>query len=124
MASKFKPEVCEADHHDEQKEAEILSRIPDEDSAVDAADLFSQLADSTRVRLLSMLCVSDLCVCEMSDMLHMSQPAVSHHLRSLRQSGIVRFKKQGKRASYYLDPENGETVRQLLNAAFGKKEED
>ena len=122
MTSRFKPEVCGADHHDEQKEAEILERIPDEDRAVDAADLFAQLSDSTRVRLLSMLSISDLCVCEMSDMLHMSQPAVSHHLRSLRQSGIVKFKKQGKRASYYLNPENGETVRKLLHAVFEKED--
>ncbi len=125
MDSHYKSLICEDDHVDKLLEKEVLGRIPDENSSVDAADLFSQLADSTRVRLLCMLSISDLCVCEMADMLHISQPAVSHHLRSLRQTGIVRFRKQGKRASYYLSPDdNGKMVRKLLKGVFSEMEEN
>ena len=43
-----------------------------------------------------------MCVCELADMLMMSQPAISHHLRLLRQSGVVKYKKSGKRVIYYI----------------------
>jgi len=115
--------LCEGTHTDAAHEAQIRALIPTEDEAADAAALFAQLSDSTRVRLVSMLAVSDMCVCEMADLLGASQPAVSHHLRILRQCGVVRFRKQGKRALYYLsDNEAGETVRKLLLAVCGKGE--
>lgn len=107
--------VCGTDHIDAEHEAFIQKNIPSEDMAADAAALFSQLSDSTRIRLLSMLALGDMCVCEMAHVLGMSQPAVSHHLRSLRQSGVVRYKKSGKRAVYFLNPnETGNIVRHVL----------
>ena len=108
--------VCQTEHVDERHERYIIERIPDEDAAVDAAEIFQQLSDSTRIRLLSMLALEDMCVCEMADILNMSQPAVSHHLRSLRQCGVVRFKKTGKRAVYSIsDTRTGHMVRHLLH---------
>jgi len=115
-----KDSLCEACHIDTGHEQHILSLIPDEEAAVDAAALFGHLSDSTRVRLLSMLAVSEMCVCEMADLLGMSQPAVSHHLRILRQCGIVRFRKQGKRAVYSIDSnETGRMIQRLLDAVCG-----
>ena len=108
--------VCQTEHIDAAHERFILDNIPDEDAAVDAAEVFQQLSDSTRVRLLSMLALEDMCVCEMADILGMSQPAVSHHLRSLRQCGVVRFKKTGKRAVYSIsDTRTGHMLRHLLH---------
>jgi len=108
-------QLCEDTHIDAAHEAEIIRCIPDEGAAVEIASVFSHLSDSTRVRLLSMLSLSELCVCEMADMLGMSQPAVSHHLRVLRQCGIVQFRRDGKRANYFLSPdENGDMIRKLL----------
>lgn len=107
--------VCQTEHIDAQHERYIVENIPDENAAVDAAEIFQQLSDSTRVRLLSMLALEEMCVCEMADILRMSQPAVSHHLRSLRQCGVVRFKKTGKRAVYSLsDTPKGHMIRHLL----------
>ena len=107
--------VCQTEHIDAQHEQYIVKSIPDENAAVDAAELFQQLSDSTRVRLLSMLALEEMCVCEMADILHMSQPAVSHHLRMLRQCGVVRFKRTGKRAVYSLsDTSKGHMIRHLL----------
>ncbi|HRX57534.1 MAG TPA: metalloregulator ArsR/SmtB family transcription factor [Eubacteriales bacterium] len=116
--------LCGGDHIDKLHEQSMIAHLPDEGSAADAAALFGYLADSTRVRLLSMLSAGEMCVCEMADVLGMSQPAVSHHLRVLRQCGVVGFRKQGQRALYFLsDNETGRTIRRLLSVATGGEEE-
>jgi len=111
---------------DKRHEDEIRTRLPSETQAADAAAVFARLSDATRVRLLSMLAASDLCVCEMADMLGMSQPAVSHHLRVLRECDAVRFRKSGQRTMYYIsDNETGDTVKRLLNVVgCGKEQTD
>lgn len=110
--------VCSVSHVDQRHEQEIRERLPGDEAAVDAAAVFSYLSDSTRLRLLSMLAVSDLCVCEMADLLNMSQPAVSHHLRVLRQCDAVQFRRLGQRTIYALsDNEIGNMIRRLLEVA-------
>ena len=100
----------------------MRAHLPSEDEAADAAAVFTHLSDTTRVKLLSMLAVSDMCVCEMADLLGMSQPAVSHHLRLLRQCDVIRFRKRGQRTVYYLsDNEIGDTVKRLLYAVKNGK---
>jgi DNA-binding transcriptional ArsR family regulator len=60
----------------------------------------------------------------MADILNMSQPAISHHLRVLRQCDVVGFRKLGQRALYSLnDNETGKTIRRLLAITFGNEEE-
>jgi DNA-binding transcriptional ArsR family regulator len=61
------------------------------------------LADETRLKIIMMLSQRDLCVCEIMDNLGMSQPAVSHHLRILKKSGLVRDDKDGRWVFYSLD---------------------
>lgn len=114
--------LCCGTHIDPQHEEQIRARLPGEAEAADLAAIFTHLADSTRVRLLSMLAASDLCVCEMSDLLGMSQPAVSHHLRILRQCDVVGFRKMGQRTVYYLNENDiGDTIRRLLQVAMQGK---
>lgn len=115
MERSCREKCCTESHIDEKLESYVLTMIPTEEEAVDAASVFAHLSDSTRVRILTMLTVKELCVCEMADMLNMSQPAVSHHLRILRECGIVKYKKQGKKASYYLNASGkGEVIKNLL----------
>jgi ArsR family transcriptional regulator len=115
--------LCGENHIDALHEQKVLQYLPAEDTAADAAALFSYLSDSTRVRLLSMLAASEMCVCEMADILNMSQPAISHHLRILRQCDVVRFRKLGQRALYSLSSnETGDTIRRLLAITIGKEE--
>ena len=114
--------LCCEDHIDPQHEEQIRARLPGDAEAADLAAVFTHLSDSTRVKLLSMLAASDLCVCEMSDLLGMSQPAVSHHLRILRQCDVVGFRKMGQRTVYYLNEnEIGDTIRRLLQVAIQGK---
>ncbi len=116
--------ICGENHIDQQHEEAIRAHLPSEDTAVDAAAVFTNLSDTTRVRLLSMLAVSDMCVCEMADLLGMSQPAVSHHLRILRQCDVIRFRKWGQRTVYYLsDNKIGDIVRRLLSVVMEESKE-
>ena len=71
--------------------------------AQDVAAIFAALADPTRVRLLQALSERELCVCDLSLVLGLRQPAVSQHLRVLRGQRIVRYRKEGRVAYYSLD---------------------
>ena len=65
-----------------------------------AADIFKQLGDTTRIRLFWLLCHCEECVINISAMLNMSSPAVSHHLRLLRSSGLIVSRREGKEVYY------------------------
>lgn len=78
----------------------IVLPMPD---AQDVAAIFAALADPTRVRLLQALSERELCVCDLSLVLGLRQPAVSQHLRVLRGQRIVRYRKEGRIAYYSLD---------------------
>ena len=65
------------------------------------ADVFKQLGDTTRIRLFFLLCHCEECVINISAMLNMSSPAVSHHLRLLRSSGLIVSRREGKEVYYH-----------------------
>ncbi|MGC9529979.1 MAG: ArsR/SmtB family transcription factor [Candidatus Bipolaricaulaceae bacterium] len=67
------------------------------------AETFRVLADPTRVRMLYFLSRAELCVHDLAQLLGVSQPAASHHLRILRMQGLVRTRRQGKAVYYALD---------------------
>jgi ArsR family transcriptional regulator len=77
------------------------------------AELFQALGDPTRVRMLSALWVGELCVCDLAATLGMSQSAISHQLRLLRQLRLVRRRKDGQIVYYALDDEH-------VSALFGE----
>ncbi len=70
------------------------------------AELFKVLGDGTRVRMLLALARRELCVCDLSAVIDMSQSAVSHQLRYLRAAKLVRYRKEGKNVFYALDDEH------------------
>ncbi len=117
--------ICLDTHTDAEREGRILSKVPTEDEAIDASELFSQLSCPTRIRLLSILALDQICVCELAGMLGISQPAVSHHLRMLRQSGFVRYKKQGKQVQYSIsDSPGGRLLRTIIQDIMDRRDED
>lgn len=85
------------DHADSMLLKEQL--VKNEDFSA-AAEVFKQLADPTRVRLYWVLCHCESCVTGLAELMDMSSPAVAHHLRSLRQSGLVEQRRQGKEVYY------------------------
>ena len=122
MDSETKSLVCTTEHVDPVHEAKILSMIPDEDTALDASELFTQLSSSTRIRLLCILAIEEMCVCELADMLKMSQPSIS---QLLRQSGVVKYKKSGKRVIYYItDTQAGTLARSIVKDLMKEEGKD
>ena len=85
-----------------------------------AADIFSALSDPTRLRILRALDVGELCVCDLAAVAGVSQSAVSHQLRILRDRDLVSFRREGKRAVYRLADEH---VRTLLGQGFAHARE-
>jgi ArsR family transcriptional regulator len=88
--------------HDDQVRL-ARAKLVDDDTASQLASTFQALADPTRVRLISALTASDLCVCDLAAVLGMSQSAVSHQLRSLRDLRLVKAHKVGREVYYSLD---------------------
>lgn len=80
----------------------VRSRLPEENSLYNLAELFKIFGDSTRIRILSALFESEMCVCDISYLLNMTQSAISHQLRILRQSKLVKGRKDGKIVYYSL----------------------
>ena len=94
--------------------AEELKTALDDRLMYDLADFFKLFGDSTRVRILSAVDKQEMCVQTISDLLGMSMSAVSHQLRSLKQSKLVRSRKEGKMVYYALDDDH---VRDILEKA-------
>ena len=90
----------------------VIRKIEDDDSLFDLAELFKAFADPTRVKILRALSISELCVCDIAAIVNISQSAVSHQLRFLRMSRLVKYRRDGKMAYYSLDDDH---VRKLID---------
>ena len=104
MALKDLPEVesCEFIHVHEDIVAKVTENMPDEETLYDLADLFRLFADSTRIKILYVLFESEMCVCDIAQLLGMTQSAISHQLRSLKQAKLVKSRREGKTVFYSL----------------------
>lgn len=75
-------------------------RIPSVDDFQTVADIFKQLGDGSRIRIFWLLCHCEECVVNLSAMVNMSSPAVSHHLRQLKAGGLIASRREGKEVYY------------------------
>ncbi len=91
--------------HKERVQAAI-ARLVDDPTAVRLAETFKALSDPTRVRIVSLLADDELCVCDLAAALNMSQSAVSHQLRTLRDLRLVRWRREGRQIFYTLDDDH------------------
>lgn len=80
--------------------------IPEEETLYDLAELFKVFGDSTRIKIICALFEAEMCVCDMAALLGMTQSAISHQLRVLKQARLVKFRKEGKVVYYSLDDEH------------------
>ena len=85
--------------------------LPPEEALYDLAELFKVFGDSTRIKLLYALLESEMCVCDLAQLLGLTQSAVSHQLRVLKTSKLVRNRREGKTVFYALDDDH---VRRML----------
>ena len=87
-------------HNHGQNIERVLDNMPSAEGFQDISFLFQQLGDSTRLRILWLLCHCEECVINISALVDMSSPAVSHHLRQLRAGGLITSHRQGKEVYY------------------------
>lgn len=97
---------CEVNVIHEDIIGKVLKNLPDEDRLFELADFFKVFGDSTRVRILWALSISEMCVCDISCLLGMSQSAISHQLRVLKSARLVKGRRDGKVMYYSLDDEH------------------
>lgn len=87
-------------HQHNQSMPHLLQHMPDVDHFQLTADLFKQLSDTTRLRIFWILCHCEECVIDIAAIMEMSSPAVAHHLRLLRTSGLIESRRDGKETYY------------------------
>ncbi|WMJ90495.1 ArsR/SmtB family transcription factor [Anaerocolumna sp. MB42-C2] len=81
----------------------VKEQMPPEENLYDLAELFKVFGDTTRIKILCALFESEMCVCDIAVLLNMTQSAISHQLRALKQARLVKFRKDGKVVFYSLD---------------------
>jgi DNA-binding transcriptional ArsR family regulator len=111
---------CEIQFVDEQKVENARRAMKTAEAVTTLAETFKILGDPTRIKIAFALSREELCVCDIANLLGVSQSAVSHSLRTLRQMKLVRFRKEGKIAYYTLDDDH---IANLLNEGFRHVEE-
>jgi len=113
MANKIEPiERCQCDVIHEDIVNQVKAKMPPEEILYDLAELFKVFGDSTRIRILWALDEAEICVCDIAFLLNMTQSAISHQLRILKQANLVKNRKEGKIVFYSL---NDEHVKQIFN---------
>lgn len=85
-------------------------QMPDDDIMTAASDFFKAFSDKTRLRILTALVSAELCVCDIATLLGMSQSAISHQLRFLKQARLVKSRKNGKTVYYALCDDHIQTI--------------
>ena len=90
---------------------EVRGGMPGDETLYDLAELFKVFGDSTRIKILYALFEAELCVCDISKLLGLTQSAVSHQLRVLKNSRLVKFRKDGKTVFYSLADDH---VRKII----------
>ena len=84
--------------------------MPEEEKLYDLAELFKIFGDSTRIRILYVLFEAEMCVCDIAEVLHMTQSAISHQLRLLKQAKLVKNRREGKTVYYALADDHVRTI--------------
>lgn len=106
-------------HNHGQHMDKVLDKMPSDEGFQSISLLFQQLGDPTRLRILWLLCHSEECVCNLATAAGMSAPAISHHLRSLKHSGLITSRREGKEVYYTLaDTIQAKLLHKAVDALF------
>ena len=97
----------------------VLAKLPSQDDCAQVAEIFKQISDGSRLRILWLLCHCEECVSNISAAMDMSDPAVSHHLKLLRKSGLIVSRRDGKEVYYKLaDTQQAQLVHHVCEEMF------
>ena len=114
-------ECCDAVEVHENLLKIVNETMPEETELYDLAELFKVFGDSTRIRILFVLFEAEVCVCDLAAALQMTQSAISHQLRILKQNKLVKSRREGKSIFYSLADGH---VRTIINQGLEHIEED
>ena len=114
-------EQCEAVEIHQELLQIVNEKMPQEEELYDLAELFKVFGDSTRIRILFVLFEAEVCVCDLAEALNMTQSAVSHQLKILKQNKLVRSRREGKSVFYSLADSH---VRTIIDQGLEHIEED
>jgi DNA-binding transcriptional ArsR family regulator len=105
--------VCECESVHQDVVDAVSPQLLNTDEAIGLAALFKLFGDGTRVRILQALRVHELCVCDLACLLGMTKSAISHQLKALRLSNLVKFRREGQNVFYSLADEHVESILDL-----------
>ena len=105
-------EHCSATVIHEDIVYKVRKKMPEDECLFDLAELFKVFGDTTRVKILFALFTAEMCVCDLTALLGLTQSAVSHQLRVLKQARLVKYRKDGKMVYYSLDDDH---VKQIFD---------
>lgn len=88
----------------------VMQETPGEEELAEMAELFKVFGDSTRIRILFALSKKELCVCDLAEMLGMTQPAMSYQLKIIRQARLIKNRREGKTVYYTLADDHVRTI--------------
>lgn len=109
-------------HKHGQKEEIVLEKLPTIDECKMVAEIFKQISDGSRLRILWLLCHCEECVSSISTAMEMSDPAVSHHLKTLKKTGLIVSRRKGKEIYYKLaDTQVAEYIHRICEEIFEMK---
>lgn len=120
MIDKNGMECCDCTQVHDDIVSEVTSQLPDDEILYDLAELFKVFGDSTRIKILYALSERELCVCDISELIGVSQTAISHQLRVLKGAKLVKYRREGKNVFYSLDDDH---VRSIINQGMEHVEE-
>lgn len=112
MTDKINDDRCECNIIHEDIINEVRHKLPEQEKLNQLADFFKVFGDPTRIKILSSLAEQEMCVCDIAYLLNMTQSAISHQLRVLKQAKLVKSRKDGKVVYYSLDDDH---VNQIIN---------
>lgn len=110
MEDHYNVECCDFIHAHEDLVERVRREMPGEDLLYDLTELFRIFGDSTRVRIMYVLFASEMCVCDIAQLLGMTQSAISHQLRALKNARLVKARREGKTVFYSLADDHVKTI--------------
>ena len=110
-----KSESCSCNVIHKEVVENVKNKLPKEETLYALAELFKVFGDSTRIKIICSLFESEMCVCDLSVLLNISQSAISHQLRVLKSARLVKFRRAGKVIYYSLDDEH---IKQIFDAGL------
>ena len=116
--------MCDCNMIHENVVKDTLSKMPEKELFQKLAEFFKMIGDPTRTKILFALDQNEMCVCDIANVLGMTKSSISHQLATLKQSGIVKYRKEGKEVYYTLDDDHVQQVFEIAIEHIQHKEKE